>query len=42
VGSAVKLFKPGDPVFGYLGQSMGAYAEYLCMPRTAWRSNPPL
>ena len=32
VGSAVKLFKPGDPVFGYLGQSMGAYAEYLCMP----------
>ncbi len=32
VGSAVKSFKPGDPVFGYLGQGMGAYAEYLCMP----------
>jgi NADPH:quinone reductase-like Zn-dependent oxidoreductase len=32
VGSAVTRFKPGDPVFGYLGQSMGAYAEYFCMP----------
>ena len=32
VGKGVTLFKEGDPVFGYLGQSMGAYAEYLCMP----------
>jgi len=32
VGQKVKLFKPGDPVFGYLGQRMGAYAEYLCLP----------
>src|SRR5512146_2329967 len=30
VGKAVMRFKPGDPVFGYLGQGMGAYAEYLC------------
>ncbi|MFH2107426.1 MAG: NAD(P)-dependent alcohol dehydrogenase [Chrysiogenia bacterium] len=31
-GKAAKLFKAGDAVFGYRGQSMGAYAEYLCMP----------
>ena len=32
IGRDVKLFKEGDPVFGYLGQNMGANAEYLCMP----------
>jgi NADPH:quinone reductase-like Zn-dependent oxidoreductase len=31
VGAAVTRFKPGDPVFGYRGQSMGAYAEYVCI-----------
>jgi hypothetical protein len=32
IGSAVTGFKQGDQVFGYVGQSMGAYAEYVCMP----------
>ncbi|MBK8990009.1 MAG: NAD(P)-dependent alcohol dehydrogenase [Chloroflexi bacterium] len=34
VGCQVTRFKPGDPVFGYRGMNMGAYAEYLCMPET--------
>jgi NADPH:quinone reductase-like Zn-dependent oxidoreductase len=32
VGNNVTRFKIGDPVFGYRGQSMGCYAEYLRMP----------
>lgn len=34
VGKEVTAFKPGDPVFGYLGQNMGAYAEYICVPES--------
>jgi NADPH:quinone reductase-like Zn-dependent oxidoreductase len=32
VGKSVKAFKEGDEVFGYSGQRMGAYAEYLRIP----------
>lgn len=32
VGSDVKKFRAGDQVFGYTGEAMGAYAEYLCIP----------
>lgn len=32
IGKGVTLFKKGDAVFGYTGENMGAYAEYLCFP----------
>ncbi|MBI5549235.1 MAG: NAD(P)-dependent alcohol dehydrogenase [Deltaproteobacteria bacterium] len=40
-GKAVTTFKPGDEVFGYLGQGMGADAEYLCMPEDGCVARKP-
>jgi len=41
VGQAVTQFKPGDAVFGYLGQSMGANAEYITLAEDGMVTHKP-
>lgn len=41
VGEDVTTFEEGDKVFGYTGQSMKAYAEYLTMPEDGILSLKP-
>ncbi len=41
VGSEVSRFKVGDKVFGYLGQRMGAYGEYVCMAEDGCAARMP-
>jgi NADPH:quinone reductase-like Zn-dependent oxidoreductase len=42
IGSSVKLFKPGDEVFGYLPSSTGrgTFAEYVCAEENAIAPKP--
>jgi len=41
VGQNVNRFKPGDQVYGFLGEGMGGYAEYRCMPENGAVSIKP-
>ncbi|GAA6616669.1 NAD(P)-dependent alcohol dehydrogenase [Scytonema sp. NUACC26] len=40
VGSQVKLFKPGDAIYGNVGLKGGAYAEFTVVPETSAALKP--
>jgi NADPH:quinone reductase-like Zn-dependent oxidoreductase len=39
-GKSVKRLKAGDPVYGYPGMNLGAYAEYACLPKESAARKP--
>jgi len=41
IGQDVTKFRKGEKVFGYVGEKMGAYAEYLCMPENGILATMP-
>ncbi|SCL52079.1 NAD(P)-dependent alcohol dehydrogenase [Micromonospora chersina] len=40
VGAHVRQVRPGDAVFGDLGEANGAFAEYVCVPETLVAAQP--
>ncbi|NHJ14765.1 MAG: NAD(P)-dependent alcohol dehydrogenase [Candidatus Thorarchaeota archaeon] len=42
VGGGVTLFKPGDQIFGTIGFTFGAYAEYVCIPEDGSITHKPM
>ncbi|MET8911433.1 NAD(P)-dependent alcohol dehydrogenase [Micromonospora sp. NPDC004551] len=40
VGAHVRQVRPGDAVFGDLGEANGAFAEYVCVPETQVAAKP--
>jgi NADPH:quinone reductase-like Zn-dependent oxidoreductase len=41
IGCKVEKIKVGDAVFGYTGEKMGAYSEYLCIPEDGILAEKP-
>src|SRR5688572_16850624 len=40
-GSSVRLFAPGEGVYGYVEGRFGAHAEYVTVPENAWIARIP-